>query len=237
MKVLSVLSESHRVLFENYFMKTIPCPEDVFVKQLDLEGDGTYGTDTWQKAVNEKTRFVVSFLNSIDSGTYFIFSDIDVQFFPAFSLDKLKNELDQSKKDILFQKEVKNINSTTVNSGFYIAKSSPRLINFFEEVLSYLENLDFKSDQRAINILLQYTSLKWGYLSFDYYARTHGFPPPISICCHHANKADNVEKKIKQFELVREYYHSNSLKKIVLLIKIRIRNKIARWIGNSKLSI
>ena len=66
MDILCVLTDSHKILFDNYFIKTIPCPENVIVKTLDLEGDGVYKSKSWQKAVNTKTEFVVSYLKKVE---------------------------------------------------------------------------------------------------------------------------------------------------------------------------
>ena len=119
MKILCVLTDSHRIMFENYFIKTIPYPDNVIVKTLKLEGDGSYKSKSWQVTIVKKIEFVLSYLNKVDNDTFYVFSDVDVQFFPNFSLDELKNELIKSKKDILFQKESSNKNSRTINAGFY----------------------------------------------------------------------------------------------------------------------
>lgn len=226
MKVLCVLTDSHRTLFDEYFIKTIPCPENVVVKSLPVEGDGSYGTKNWQLAVNAKTKFVVSYLKSAEHDKFFLFSDVDVQFFPSFNIDNLINELIESNKDILFQKETSG-NDNIVNSGFYIAKISPELTNFFELVLKNLESSNFKSDQRCINKLLKNSPISWGFLSSRYYARSHGFPPPATIFCHHANREPMVEGKIDQFELIKKYYESNLLSKIFAIFRIRLKNKIS----------
>ena len=54
MNILCVLTESHKILFDNYFMKTIPCPENVIVKTLDLEGDGVYKSKIGKKLLVQK---------------------------------------------------------------------------------------------------------------------------------------------------------------------------------------
>jgi len=223
MNILCVLTDSHKILFDNYFIKTIPCPENVIVKKLDLEGDGSYNSKSWQVALVKKIEFVLSYLNKVDNDTFYVFSDVDVQFFPNFSLDELKNELIKSKKDILFQKESSNKNSRTVNTGFYIAKSSSRLLKFFQQVLEALNNSEIKNDQKYINLLLKGSSISWGFLPFSYYAWSQGLPPPGMIYCHHANSAPSVKLKISKFEFIKNYYESNYIGKIYLIVKHSLR--------------
>ena len=237
MDILCVLTDSHKILFDNYFIKTIPCPENVIVKTLDLEGDGVYKSKSWQKAVNTKTEFVVSYLKKVENDTFFIFSDVDIQFFPDFSLELLKNELIKSKKDILFQKEFSkksifrkdfsNKNKGEVNAGFYIAKSSSRLLKFFLQVLEALNNSEIKSEQKCINLLLKDSSISWGFLPFSYYAWSQGLPPPGMIYCHHANSAPTVKSKISQFEFIKNYYDSNYIGKTYLIVKYSLRKLFA----------
>jgi len=229
MEILCVLTDSHRFMFENYFINTIPCPDNVIVKTIKLEGDGYYKSKSWQVAIVKRIEFVLSYLKKVDNDTFYVFSDVDVQFFPNFSLDELKNELIKSKKDILFQKEFskKSIfrkeNSKTVNAGFYIAKSSERLLKFFEQVLEALNNSEIKSDQKYINLLLKDSSISWGFLPFSYYAWSQGLPPPGMIYCHHANSAPSVKSKISKFEFMLSYYDSNYIGKIYLIVKYSLR--------------
>ncbi len=237
MNILCVLTDSHKVLFDNYFIKTIPCPENVIVKSIDLEGDGDYKSKSWQKAVNTKTEFVLSYLKKVENDTFFIFSDVDVQFFPDFSVELLKHELIKSKKDILFQKEFskksifrKEYSKKTnlyINSGFYVARSSERLLKFFEQVLKCLEKAEVKSDQTCINNLLGNADLDWGFLPFNYYAWSQGLPPPGMIYCHHANSATSVNTKISQFEFMLSYYDSNYIGKTYLIVKYSLRKLFA----------
>jgi len=237
MDILCVLTDSHKILFDNYFIKTIPCPENVIVKTLDLEGKGVYKSKSWQKAVNTKTEFVLSYLKKVENDTFFIFSDVDIQFFPDFSLELLKNELIKSKKDILFQKEFSkksifrkdfsNKNKGEVNAGFYIAKSSSRLLKFFLQVLEALNNSEIKSEQKCINLLLKDSSIRWGFLPFSYYAWSQGLPPPGMIYCHHANSAPTVKSKISQFEFIKNYYDSNYIGKTYLIAKYSLRKLFA----------
>ena len=230
MDILCVLTDSHRILFDKYFIKTIPNPEKVIVKTIDVEGDGHYNSESWQKAVSKKIEFVLSYLIKVENGTIFIFSDVDVQFFPEFNVELVRNELIKSKKDILFQKETSNSDSMTVNTGFYVAKSSPGLLKFFNDVLEALKNSKIKNDQTCINMLIKDSLINWGYLPFNYYAWSHGFPPPNTIFCHHANHAGIINKKINQMILVRAYVEGGYLKKkfILLLSKLNMKLKILK---------
>lgn len=223
MKILCVVTNSHKILFDEYFIKTIHCPENVIVKNLNLNGDGRYRSKDWQKAVNAKTEFVISYLNSVDDGTFFVFSDVDIQFFHSFDINILKHELIESKKDILFQRESFKPSNTNINSGFYIAKSSPNLLDFFNQVLRALDESNIKSDQTCINNLLPNAGIKWGYLTPKYYARSHGFPPPISICCHHANTAWKIDLKIRQLEFVRNYIESGFVRRKLIFLGFKVK--------------
>ena len=230
MDILCVLTDSHKKLFDNFFIKTIPSPEKVIVKKVEVEGDGHYKSKSWQTAVNSKTKHVVSYLEKVEDSTIFLFSDVDIQFFAEFSFERLEKELIDSQKDILFQKEKSNDDSYTINSGFYIAKSSENLLSFFLKVLESLNNSEVKSDQKIINMLLADSNIKWGFLPFNYYAWSHGFPPPITVYCHHANHAGKINKKINQMKFVRAYVEGGYIKKKLLhiLSKINVKLKILK---------
>lgn len=226
MKILCVFTDSHKILFDDYFIKTIPTPDNVIVNKLSIKGDGTYSTKSWQEAVTSKIRFVISYMKAAKEGEYFIFSDVDIQFFNSFDIDNLRKEILNSGMDVLFQKESYKSTSTKINSGFYIARSCKKLICFFEQVLHTLENSKIRNDQTCINNILESSNVKWGYLPPEYYARSHGFPPPDFICCHHANNAGKIEVKIKQLKFIRNYVESSYLRKKLIFFKFKInRNK------------
>lgn len=237
MKVLCVITPSHKELFDNFFIKTIPCPENIFLKTLEYKGTGNYKSNSWQNAVKAKIEFVISYIKSVDDSTFFVFSDVDVQFFRGFSLDKIRNELLISEKDILFQKENLWDDDYTVNSGFYIARTSEKILEFFESVYIELDRALQKTDQTFINKLLPGSNIEWGFLSDKYYARSHGFPPPLDIVCHHANYASNIQKKVYQMKLVRYYLNTNRVNRYILAQTLKNTYKFLRKAGLERLCI
>jgi len=90
LKVYTIYSDSHRILFEEYFVPSL--------KNTDLElhayktkqfGSGEFGTHNFAKAVLDKINIIIRAVEEND-GDIFIYSDVDIIFFKKISYDLRK---------------------------------------------------------------------------------------------------------------------------------------------------
>jgi hypothetical protein len=219
MDVLIVTTESHRRLADEYFWPTLPSGSgaEVLERKLDVGGDGAYGSDTWQTGVTAKLHWALDYLDDHPPDTVFALSDVDIQFFPEFSVDAMRRTLDAAGVDVLFQKESRATDSNEVNTGFYVARSTPWLRGLLDRAARLCSESSVKNDQTAINQLLadEPLGVRWGFLPFDYYARSQGFPPKARIVLHHANFSGSVPEKVAALRRLRRYVTGGPLDKVV----------------------
>ena len=204
MDFLVVVSPSHQKLYEQFFLQTLPTDAVVLKKDLEAPGDGAYHSQGWQKSVVSKLRWTLEHAEH-NPGSIFALSDVDIQFFAGFRLDSLRDTLQLSGMDILFQREMLREASNEVNTGFYIARSTPFLSALLRDAIRLCEGSTTQNDQIAVNALLKSEDLgrHWGFLPPTYYARSHGFPPRRDIILHHANVTYKVPEKTAQLQRVR----------------------------------
>lgn len=217
--VLIVASGSHQELADDHFRSSLPVESggNVLQKKLDLAGSGEYLSETWQTGVTAKLRWALEYIDSHPTETTFILSDVDIQFFPNFSFVALRELLDQSGVDVLFQKESRSPDSFEVNTGFYVARSTAWVRDLLVRAIELCDRSEVKNDQTALNELLANESLgvKWGFLPFDYYARSQGFPPSRTILLHHANFSGSIPEKIAALRRVRRYVTGGTADRVI----------------------
>jgi len=153
MNFLVVVTHSHRKIYEKFFLRTLPKDAVVIEKELETLGNGEYLSDDWQNGVVSKLRCVLEYAER-NPDSIFVLSDVDIQFFQGFCVDQLKNVLQHSSLDILLQQEVTLGSSREVNTGFYIARSTPYLIDLIRKAICMCENSMVQNDQTAVNALL-----------------------------------------------------------------------------------
>jgi hypothetical protein len=217
MDVLIVTTESHRKLADEYFWPTLPSGPgvDVLERKLDVVGDGRFESEAWQTGVTAKLHWAIDYIDSHAPETVFVLSDVDIQFFPGFSVDAVRTTLEAAGTEILFQKESRSPASTEVNTGFYVARATPWVRDLLERAATLCAESDVKNDQTAVNQLLSVDEMgvRWGCLPFDYYARSQGFPPRGAIVLHHANFSGSIPEKSAALRRVRRYVTGGPLAK------------------------
>lgn len=176
---------------------------------IDTAGQGDFLSPEFLECIRRKMDLVIRSLEE-NPGDVLLWSDVDIIFLGGRAAD-LGSEIDRSGKDILYQSEGKN--TSEVNTGFIVCRSTPETIAFFARIRDELQEQPEKNEQAVANELLsdREYALNWGYLPMDYYARTHGWPPPKSIRIYHANYTigkDGIGQKIRQFReltILRKY--------------------------------
>jgi hypothetical protein len=205
MNVLVVVSPSHEFLYQEHFLKTLPKGVSVIEHRLHANGHGNYLSKDWQTGVVSKLEVVLDYATK-HSDEVFILSDIDIQFFPNFKIEDFVKDFKQVGVDVLFQREALRTDSREVNTGFYIARSTPYVIKLLQDAIAICSKSSSQNDQVAINQLLRVADFgtKWGLLPKTYYARSHGFPPQQRIVIHHANRTLTTDSKAIQLRRVRK---------------------------------
>lgn len=206
MTFLVVTTESHRNLYEDFFLKTLPPDAVVLEKQLGRTGDGNYLSQSWQDGVTTKLRWALEYAEQ-HPGAIFTLSDVDIQFFPNFRCDALEAEFERSGVDVLFQREGPGEPCGEVNTGFYLARGTSYLTGLLKAAIRWCEGATCRNDQVAVNTVLKQADFgrRWGVLSTRCYARSQGFPPRRDIVLHHANCAGTTAGKIIQLRRVRRF--------------------------------
>lgn len=200
MKIFCCYTKAHEILLRNYFTPSLPRDFELHAIQLEGAGPGDFLSVEFIECIHRKIDLVLESLRTY-SGEVLAWSDVDVAFFDS-SAAELKMVFNQSGKDILLQREAHV--SSDVNAGFFVCHANERVIAFFEKIRDGLRLDRTKNEQHVINQLLPSESrLRWGYLPWAFYARSHGWPPPSDIVLYHANETlgqDGVSQKIAQFQ-------------------------------------
>jgi hypothetical protein len=212
-KILTFYSESHSILYNDYFLKSYEkylSQEYVLLsKKIDqVSPSGDWASPGFDKAMMEKVKWILQNIDLNDEN-YLVFSDCDVHFFR-------KMEFDLTSHDILFQHDYYE---NTYCAGFFVCKQNKKVLDFFNSVYEvFISNMDGKVDDQAIvNRILNGSSidLKFGYLPSEKYWTvafdTKGMvwdgqevSCSKNIIAHHANFTIGVENKIKLMNKIKK---------------------------------
>jgi hypothetical protein len=214
-KILTFYSDSHSVLYNDYFLKSynkyLSKNYTLLTKKIDqLSPSGDWASTGFDETMMEKVKWIIQNIDLNDSG-YLVFADCDVQFFGDLEFNLLNH-------DILFQHDYFDNNYC---AGFFICKQNKKVLDFFNLVQEvFHSNMNGKIDDQAIiNKLLNNKSsnlnLNFGILPSNKYwtvaFSTNGvvwngqdFICPSNIILHHANFTIGVENKIRLMNIVKK---------------------------------
>ena len=156
MDIYTILSDSHIFLYKDFFLKSISKVEPkakIHTIKIDQVCDGEFYSEGWHKAMSFKIdAYIDACKNTF--GKYFIWSDVDIEFYEPF----IKYSLTQiGDKDIIFQES----HGSDVCAGFFLCKSNQNTLNFFQQIKNRYDN--HGCDQDAINYYkskISYTTFK-----------------------------------------------------------------------------
>lgn len=180
MNFCTCFSESHRVFFEKFFLKSFPFNSGVSLVAEILPqrcGSGYLFAPGWREQMIEKQKFISKCLNRFN-GEVCVFCDVDICFYSPQRIPKdIMKCLGQN--DAVFIKDHAD-DTNGRGAGFFALRSTDKTKEFFVEVKRRLE--DYKqepvvtfntSEQGTINALLsERPDFKWDFLPERYY--THG---------------------------------------------------------------
>jgi hypothetical protein len=158
MKLVTYYTNSHKDLFDNYFLPSIK--SDFGFDLLHKEGiqyskDGNFDSLGFNEATRDKIGFLISTLDQVEKFDFILFSDVDIVF--------LKNPSEYFKKyesyDIVFQDGYEG----HYNTGFFLLKNKDKVKELLQKVYDNCHL--FIHDQDAMNHFLHKSQLK--YTKFD----------------------------------------------------------------------
>ncbi|MFH1358883.1 MAG: putative nucleotide-diphospho-sugar transferase [archaeon] len=222
LKLYTYYTPSHEILKNKFFLSSIIDNFDIIIKKFSQEcGSAEYLSEGWRKTINNKIDMLIKAIKE-NWGGFFVFSDVDVQFFGKTKEILLEEVVD---KDIVFQRDSpigfgpdkKGILCT----GFFMLRANENTLKLWEEVRKIrFSNPDFIGCQEALNYVISkkyIPGLRWGYLPNSFFSPgifngIHGWTwkpgielnIPDNIVMHHANWTKGVENKIKQLEYVKK---------------------------------
>ena len=219
MKLLTFYSDTHKELYEKFFVSSYNKHLKESFELIDrhviqISEKGTYGSKGFEETMFEKITLVVDNID-IDSDEPLVFADCDIQFFGDFKEDIIN---DLGDKDISFQAN----DDHNICAGFFICKQNKRTLNFFKEVkkrmLQNMENGQLRrgvSDQSIMNQMFREGKYNLGKLNpIKYFtvAITNGhtqwnggdFKVPKEVLMHHGNWTVGLENKFKIMEYVKK---------------------------------
>ena len=203
MKIFSCYTKTHQRFLDLHFKPSIPKGMKLVLKRLpQVTATGNYAEEGAAKTFAAKVELVIEACRT--EREPFVYSDCDVRFYGPVEQDLLAQ---LGANDIAFQDDGEG----GACAGFFIVKPSPTMHQFFRDVLVRARGV--RSDQDAMNEILDHSGIKWTMLSRRYYSvgqEGHhwkpGMPvhPPRDILAHHANWTVGVENKLALLRLVQK---------------------------------
>lgn len=199
MKLYTIYTPSHKILYDNYFKKTLPNEFELISMEIPQYcPTGSFYKDGWSETCFEKVKFFIKACEE-NRNEIFIFSDVDVQFF-----GEIKKTLIEELGD--FDIACQNDTGMYYCSGFFICRSNDRTMKMFK---SMMDNYN-KEDQTSLNENIHLCKSK--FLSSKFFTIAHithnvwkgeDVEIPKYILMHHANWTEGIENKIKLLNMVK----------------------------------
>ena len=203
MKIFSCYTRTHQRFLDQHFKPSIPKGMRLVMKRFpQVTATGSFAEEGAAKTFAKKVELVIEACRT--EREPFVYSDCDVRFYGPVEKDLLAQLGDH---DIAFQDDGEG----GACAGFFIVKPSPHMHQFFRDVLARARGV--RSDQDAMNEILEHSGIRWTMLSRRYYTvgqeGHHWTPgmevhPPRDILVHHANWTVGVENKLALLRLVRK---------------------------------
>jgi len=204
MNLYTCYTDSHTELFEMMKSSLEKTNPDINLKVVKFSQDcetGDFMKAGWNKTMEKKMDLI---LDSLNQDEVFIHCDADVYFFKPIK-ERLIEELGDF--DIAFQDD----SISGLCCGFFIAKSSPKMVALWEDVKRNI--VTFGNDQNALNMIIRRHPIKFKMLSRSFFTfghigagawNNHEFEFDRGIHVAHANWTIGVQNKINLLNYMRE---------------------------------
>jgi len=213
-KLLTFYTDSHKELYEKYFLSSYKQYLKDDFKLLgchykQITKDISYGTLGFNQTMVGKVEHIIKNID-ISDNNLMVFADCDIQFFKNIKEDIIEDIGDY---DIKFQDDI-----VCVCAGLFVCKQNEKILSFFKDVLNTLLNTvkNGMDDQKIINYFLNVNKhpIKYSRLPKNKYftvAASTGskqwngenFKIPNEIIIHHGNWTVGLENKFKLLEYVK----------------------------------
>ncbi len=204
MKLCCCYTPAHEQLFRDYFLPSVEQSTfELTASFLDIAGTGNFLAQDFLDCIRRKLALIEASIES-HTGEIIVWADVDIVF--SGEVKSVVNDLfgkDRQLK-LLFQREGHHL--PDVNTGFIAIRCDEETREFFRDVSSRLNREPSKNEQAVVNDLLQAgTTIRWEYLPWTFYARTHGWPPPRTAILYHANYTKGTNGVGQKIDQLREY--------------------------------
>jgi hypothetical protein len=217
MKIYTFYTDTHKEMFEQYFVPSVPFNVPYISEYFPQEcASGSFHADGWMKTMNRKVDYVIRSIQET-WGSWFIHSDCDVQFFPE------NGDLMADIETHLNEKDIVGMDDIMMCAGFFACRSNDKTLKLWSMVQDNLSR--FANDQIALNHFLPQTGVSFGlfprfrYYNYMHHHTTHAVwngQQPITlspterkcVLVHHANYTVGVENKVKMLQLIKEQVKS-----------------------------
>lgn len=209
-KLYALCTPSHEALARDWFLPSIQDPFEV-ITQVETQDcvDGYYQNEGWKKTTGKKVDLIIRAIEE-NMGEFFVFSDVDIQFFEP--IEPIITPL-MKDYDFLVQK---NHPDGIVCSGFFVCRANQKTLQLWQDVREYMRTHEKVSDQGALNICLRrkkHRKIAWMRLPDEFFSagtcagvRWNPDKPlyvPERVVLHHANWTEGIENKIAQLRYVK----------------------------------
>lgn len=217
MKLYTHYSESHKELYDEYFIKSLRklyTRDELIIRKASHKQTtqtGSFMEAGWLESMKYKLEVILQAIKE-NKNEYFIFSDVDVVFYNKFIDDLL---ISVKGYDIACQEDC-----GTLCAGFFIAKGNEKILKLFTKIYRTFTSL--VNDQVALNHYKNDVNFKLldkekYYTIGNFFNNQNGthiwdnttdIIPPKNIKIHHANYTEGVGNKIKLINLIKDNYES-----------------------------
>jgi hypothetical protein len=212
-KLYALYTPSHEVLKDKFFLPSIKDDFEVIIEFCEQTcPSAKFMSEGWTKTTMRKVDLIIRAIKE-NWGTFFIFSDVDIQFFAPIQDAVIKLMKD---KDIVMQK---NNPAGVLCTGFFACRGNEKTLRLWTDVKKTMKKKASNSDQNSFNQCIKKKSKKnpynivWAYLPDSFFGagtRTGrewrpgmSLPIPRDIMIHHANWTKGIKNKIAQLIYVR----------------------------------
>jgi hypothetical protein len=226
MKLYTLYSDSHKVLFDEWFYPSFKSTNSdlLLIHKLSEQfcSSGNYMDAGWKETMIEKDNFIIQSLEDAQLNEIIIHTDVDIQFFKNITKNLDFNIFDTY--DIICQADAPN----AACFGFMIMKNTEKLKQMFKEIVKIVKQANDQSmhhvnDQRVLNSIHRSFDVKLGLLDYRYFSNwmTHNLDIskslfsdfqavdsnniPSNLVLHHANYVVGVQTKIDLMNKIKKY--------------------------------
>ncbi len=219
-KLYTTYSESHERLYRDWFLATLQDDFEIMARRLDQSCESAeFYEKGWVKTVLNKIPLILEAIDSGPENSFFIFSDVDIQFFSPIQGEIRKLLSEQPSVDIFFQQDAIKDPSGKPNlcTGFFVCKANAKTRLFWTMVGARMREKE-RGDQDSANYIWKaklVQSLRLAFLPVSFWATNSAMTSPTrwepglylempeGILLHHANWTVGVSNKIAQLEYIK----------------------------------